>query len=240
MAQLYVGTSGWAYKQWKPAFYPEKLPQKQFLHYYSGRLTSVEVNYTFRRLLTENTITNWLAETPEHFQFAVKANQAITHFKRLKNAEEAVQRFLSSIAPLAQRGRLGAVLFQVPPQLKSDPPVLEAFLGMLPRSLRPAFEFRDAGWFNEKTYDILHRHGAALCIAENESLATPEVITAGFSYYRFRKPEYSARERRELAKRMRRHTEEGRDVYVFFKHEENPQGALWAEELLTAAQARAA
>lgn len=240
MAQLLVGTSGWAYKQWQPAFYPEKLPQKQFLRNYASRLTAVEVNYTFRRLLTEKTIENWLAETPEHFLFALKANQAITHFKKLKNAEDSMQRFLSSIAPLAQAGRLGCVLFQLPPQMKAAPDVLDNFLAMVPRTLRAAFEFRDAGWFTDDTYNVLRKYGAALCIAQTESLTTPEVMTADFCYYRFRRPEYSTDERMELAARLRQHTSEGRDVFAFFKHEENPQGALWAEELLGRVESRAA
>jgi len=240
VAQVFVGTSGWAYKAWQPGFYPEKLPQKQYLRHYASRLTAVEVNYTFRRLLSEKTISNWLAETPEHFQFALKANQAITHYKRLKNAEEAVQRFLSSVAPLAQAGRLGPVLFQLPPQMKAAPAVLDEFLGMLPRSLRSAFEFRDAGWFSSDTYDVLQRHSAALCIAENESLVTPEVLTAGFCYYRFRRPDYSLNERTQIAERIRRHAEGGREVYAFFKHEESPESPLYAVELLQSVQARAA
>lgn len=240
VTHVFVGTSGWAYKAWQPGFYPEKLPQKQYLRHYAQRLTAVEVNYTFRRLLSEKTIANWLAETPEHFQFALKANQAITHYKKLKNAEEAVQRFLSSIAPLAQAGRLGPVLFQLPPQMKAAPEVLDEFLGMLPRSLRSAFEFRDAGWFGNETYEVLQRHNAALCIAESDSLVTPEVFTGGFCYYRFRKPEYSLGERTQIAERIRRQAAEGREVYAFFKHEESPESPLYAAELLEAVQVRAA
>lgn len=131
--QLYVGTSGWAYKQWQPDFYPPKLAQTKFLNFYSSKLNAVEVNYTFRHLLSEKTINNWLAQTPDSFRFALKANQAITHIKRLKaGVEEPLNRFLSSVGPLASAGRLGPILFQLPPQMKAAPDVLASFLGMLP------------------------------------------------------------------------------------------------------------
>ena len=129
---VYVGTSGWAYKAWQPQFFPPKLPQKQFLHYYATQLNTVEVNYTFRHLLSEKTIQSWLAETPERFRFVVKAHQSITHFRRLNAAEEPLQRFLSSIQPLASARRLGPVLFQLPEAVKGDAELLDAFLAAVP------------------------------------------------------------------------------------------------------------
>ncbi len=240
MTRLFAGTSGWAYKAWQPGFYPEKLPQKQFLRYYANHLTAVEVNYTFRRLLTEKTIDNWLAETPESFRFVLKAHQAITHFRKLKNCEDVVQKFLSAIRPLSSAGRLGPVLFQLPPQMKSAPDVLDAFLAMLPRSLQPAFEFRDKSWFAEETWHVLRSHGAALCVAENEELETPDVKTTDVRYYRFRKPQYSKKERKLLAEKMGREVATGETVYAFFKHEESPESPLWAGELLGAVTPRLA
>ena len=127
MAQLYVGTSGWAYPTWKPAFYPEKLAQKKFLNFYASKLNAVEVNYTFRQLVKETTVQNWLAETPEHFRFTIKAHQVLTHIKRLKNAEEFLQRFLGTLETLERAGRLGPVLFQLPPNFKADQTVLAEF-----------------------------------------------------------------------------------------------------------------
>src|SRR5512146_2488696 len=141
---FYAGTSGWAYAAWKPEFYPAKLPAKDFLKFYSTQLNAVEVNYTFRRMINEKTIAAWIAQTPEHFRIVLKAHQVITHIKRLKNAEEPLQRFVDSIRPLAQAGRLGPVLFQLPPNLKADVPLLHGFLEQVPRSLRAAFEFRHA------------------------------------------------------------------------------------------------
>ncbi len=240
MAHLYVGPSGWAYKAWQPEFYPPKLPQTKYLQHYASRLTAVEVNYTFRHLLTERTIDNWLKQTPEHFMFALKANQWITHYRKLKEADEPLQKFLSSIAPLASARRLGPVLFQLPPQMKAEVRVLDDFLAMLPKSLRAAFEFRHESWFETEVLDVLRARNAALCVAESEKLTTPEVATADFAYYRFRREEYSAAERRVIAERVRRLSDSGIEVFAFFKHEEQPDSPLYAVELLEQARAKAA
>jgi len=231
---FYAGTSGWAYAAWKPEFYPAKLPQKDFLKFYATQLNAVEVNYTFRRLINEKTIAAWVAQTPEHFRFALKAHQAITHFRRLKNAEEPLQRFVDSIQPLAQAGRLGPVLFQLPPNLKADLGLLNSFLELVPRKLRAAFEFRHGSWFTEDVFAILKRHQAALCVAETDELQTPEMLTADFGYCRFRRSEYSAEERRRIAGRMRQRLPEAGEIYAFFKHEEQPESPLHARELLQA------
>jgi uncharacterized protein YecE (DUF72 family) len=235
MKEIYVGTSGWAYKAWQPAFFPPKLPQKQFLHHYATQLNAVEVNYTFRHLLSERTIANWLQETPSGFRFAVKANQSITHVHRLTNAEDALQRFLSSIQPLAAAGRLGPVLFQLPPILKADAERLDSFLAMLPRSLKAAFEFRDRSWFQEATYDVLRRHRAGLCFAESADLETPAVVTADFTYFRYRKPAYARGQRAFIAANLIGVSERVAETYAFFKHEESPESALNAVEVLRAA-----
>src|SRR5207245_4511084 len=131
MAQLFAGTSGWAYPSWKPEFYPEKLPQKNFLQYYATQLNAVEVNFTFRQLVKETTAQKWIAETPAGFRFSVKAHQVITHIKRLKKTEDFVPRFLSTSEPLAQAGKLGGVLFQPPPNLKTDSKPLETSVAVL-------------------------------------------------------------------------------------------------------------
>src|SRR5579862_4411374 len=133
MAQLFVGTSGWAYPSWKPDFYPEKLAQKNFLKHYSTQLNTVEVNFSFRQLLKDTTVQKWIAETPEHFRFGIKAHQVITHIKRLKGTEDFVPRFLGTIEALAHAKKIGPVLFQLPPNLKFDQELLESFLATLPR-----------------------------------------------------------------------------------------------------------
>src|SRR5579871_5366790 len=178
MAQLFAGTSGWAYPSWKPAFYPEKLAQKKFLGYYSTQLNTVEVNFTFRQLVKETTIQNWLNETSSDFRFGVKAHQVITHIKRLKGVEDFVPRFLATIEPLASAGKIGPVLFQLPPNLKVDVELLRGFLATLPKRLQSSFEFRHASWLCEETYSVLREHDVALCVAESEQRDTPDVVTA--------------------------------------------------------------
>src|ERR1700683_140428 len=199
--KLYAGTSGWAYPPWKPDFYPAKLAAAKFLGYYSSRLNSVELNYTFRRFPTGKLLSGWIAATPEDFKFAVKANQAITHIKRLKESEDVTSRFLASLGALRDAGKLGPVLFQLPPFLRCDLPRLKNFLAQLPRDTRAAFEFRHDSWFTDEVFAVLREANAALCEAESEKLETPHVRTADFTYFRLRKQSYSAKERSELAKR---------------------------------------
>lgn len=232
MTQLFAGTSGWAYPSWKPAFYPEKLAQKKFLSYYTTRLNTVEVNFTFRQLVKETTIQNWLQDSPPHFRFGVKAHQVITHIKRLKGAEDFVSRFLSTIEPLAAAGKLGPVLFQLPPNLKADAALLKDFLAVLPKTVPAAFEFRHESWFTDATWDVLKASNVALCVAETETRTTPDVVTGAFAYYRFRKPTYTGEERQSMVDRIRQHLTERRDVFAYFKHEETPDGALYAVDLL--------
>jgi uncharacterized protein YecE (DUF72 family) len=232
MAQLFVGTSGWAYPSWKPDFYPAKLAQKKFLGYYATQLNTVEVNFTFRQLVKESTIQNWIQETPPHFRLGIKAHQVITHIKRLKGTEDFLPRFLSTIEPLAATGKLGPVLFQLPPNLKADAELLKAFLALLPRTLPAAFEFRHDSWFSDTTWELLRSHGVALCVAETEERTTPDVVTAASAYYRFRKPSYTEEESRAIVARVKEHFNAGRDVFAYFKHEETPAGALYAVNLL--------
>jgi uncharacterized protein YecE (DUF72 family) len=231
MPNLYAGTSGFAYPSWKPDFYPQKLPSKKFLSYYSERLNAVEVNYTFRRLPSASTLENWVSQTRAGFVFPLKAHMRITHIQRLKPSE-FTDVFFRAIDPLRTARRLGPVLFQLPPALKCDQALLADFLVTLPRDIRCAFEFRHASWLAPPVYQLLEKHGAALCLAESEKLVIPEVVTANFVYSRLRMPEYSAEDRKEIAARAEQLVGQGRDVYVFFKHEETPAGALYAEELL--------
>lgn len=231
MARVYAGTSGWSYASWKPEFYPAKLASAKFLSYYGTRLNSVEVNYTFRRFPTEKLLESWIAATPDGFKFALKAHQMITHIKRLRDTADWLTRFFSSLRPLEDAKKLGPVLFQLPPNLKFDAGLLSEFLEELPPGLRCAFEFRDASWFCEEAYLILRAKNAALCQAESEKLETPEVRTADFAYLRLRKEDYSAKELARLKEKVSGWARDG-EVFVYFKHEETPQGALDAESLV--------
>jgi len=235
MASLFSGTSGFAYPSWKPDFYPPKLPAKDFLKYYATRLNTVEINYTFRQLPKASTLENWVAATPDGFSFALKAHQRITHFNRLA-LSEFNDLFFRAIDPLRAARRLGPVLFQLPPNFKADVPLLSAFVEKLPRDIRCAFEFRNTSWLTEEVYHLLEKHTVALCLAESERFEVPEVVTAGFVYVRLRKEEYTPEERAEIAERVKRLLADGRDVYCFFKHEDTPAGAGYAEELANAAR----
>jgi uncharacterized protein YecE (DUF72 family) len=233
MAQLYAGTSGFAYDAWKPGFYPAGTPSKKYLSVYSQRLNAVEINYTFRRLPSASTLQAWREATPEGFVFALKAHQRITHIQRLQPSEFH-EVFFKAIDPLRVVKRLGPVLFQLPPNFKRDDDLLARFLGGLPEGVRCAFEFRNPSWLVGEVYRLLARHGAALCLAESDEFVAPEVITGGFVYCRLRKSEYSAADCAAIRTKVRGLVSEGKDVYVFFKHEETPAGALYAEELLRA------
>jgi uncharacterized protein YecE (DUF72 family) len=235
MATLYAGTSGFAYTAWKPSFYPAKLPSNQFLKHYAGRLNCVEINYTFRRLPSASTLESWVAATPPGFVFAVKANMRITHIQRLKNAEQATELFFRMIDPLRTARRLGPVLFQLPPAMKCDVALLQNYLELLPEGMRYAFEFRHASWLTDEVYDALRARNISLCVAESERLEVPEVITADFVYFRLRKPDYTDEDVQSFAARSKELLASGRDLYLMFKHEETPEGALNAEKLLALA-----
>src|ERR1700690_1661744 len=229
-ARLYSGTSGFAYPSWKPDFYPQKLAAKSFLQHYATRLNAVEINYTFRQLPKASTLEDWVSATPEGFLFACKAHMRITHINRLKESEFN-DLFFRAIEPLRASRRLGPVLFQLAPNFKLDAPLLAAFLAKLPEDIRTTFEFRNATWLTDEVYRLLEKHRVALCLAEADKLEVPHVVTSDFVYARLRKEEYSPADRQEIAVRARAQLDAGRDAYVFFKHEETPAGALYAEEL---------
>jgi uncharacterized protein YecE (DUF72 family) len=232
MSRVYTGTSGFAYPTWKPAFYPADLPAKRFLQHYATRLTSTEINYTYHRIPSRKSLEEWVAATPAGFLFALKAHMKLTHILRLKDCESFLQVFLSAIDPLRVVGRLGPVLFGLPPSMKADVELLRSFLAQLPSDQRFAFEFRHPSWLQQSVYDVLAERHVCLCLAESERLVIPEVLTASFVYFRLRLPGYSAEELAAIAGRVRTLTSEGRDVFLYFKHEESPEGALNAEQLL--------
>jgi uncharacterized protein YecE (DUF72 family) len=240
--RLYAGTSGWAYPTWKPGFYPAGTPAKRFLEFYASKLTSVEVNYTFRALPTAKMLEGWLATTPPNFRFSFKAPQRITHFKRLQECADDVAQFVAALEPVRQVGKLGLLLFQLPPNFKADVERLSSFLAVpaLRGTTAPmiAFEFRHESWFAEEIYAILRQHNAALCVAEGDDLLTPEVHTAtNYTCYRLRRSGgYSATELDAFAKRLSALTEQ-RDVFVYFRHEDEPTGALNATAFLERAAA---
>jgi uncharacterized protein YecE (DUF72 family) len=231
MPSIFAGTSGFAYSSWKPDFYPADLPSKKFLEYYATRLNSTEVNYTFMRLPAAKSLGEWVECTPAGFVFSLKAHRRITHMNRLKNCESFLEAFLKAIDPVRVVGRLGVVLFQLPPNFKCDVALLKDFTALLPNDVRFAFEFRNESWLAQPTYDVLAEKRICLCLAESEKLVVPEVLTAPFVYFRLRKPEYEPAERAAIAERV---CALNVDSFVYFKHEDSPAGALYAEELVRA------
>ena len=227
---LYLGTSGFAYDGWKHGvFYPEGLKNREMLSYYASRLNSVEINYSFRRFPTEKTLTTWREQTPEEFRFALKANQRITHFRRLADADEDVRDFLERCRVLGDR--LGTVLYQCPPSLPYDRGLIEAFVGYLPPHPRATMEFRHPSW--RKARDLLLAQGVAWCVAEtDEQDPTPEDLSwEPFGYLRLRKTGYSDDELRAWAERIRPALEGGADVFLYFKHEDDGASPRMADRL---------
>jgi uncharacterized protein YecE (DUF72 family) len=226
---LYVGTSGYSYKEWNGSFYPEELPAKQMLRFYGERFKTVEINNTFYRMPKAAVLEAWANDVPADFRFVLKASRRITHMQRLRNAGESLSYLLEVSAALKER--LGLVLFQLPPNLKKDVQRLEEFLALLPPQRRVAFEFRHQSWFDDEVFGLLRDHGAALCIAEAEdALEIPFVSTADWGYLRLRRPDYSDAELKTWVKRVRK--QDWRDVFIFFKHEDEGKGPEMAKRFM--------
>jgi len=229
---LYVGTSGYSYKEWKGSFYPEKLPAKEMLAYYATRLGAVEINNTFYRLPQRSVLENWREQVPADFRFSVKASQKITHFKRLKGAEEETKYLMETAGAL--ENRLGPVLFQLPPNLKKDLPRLETFLSGLPPGTRATFEFRHPTWLEDDVLELLTAKSHALCISDTDDLPINHIDrTADWGYLRLRRVNYSDANLAEWHKRVR--DQNWREAYVFFKHEDAGTGPKLAAQFLTLA-----
>jgi uncharacterized protein YecE (DUF72 family) len=220
-----VGTSGYAYKEWKGSFYPEKLPQDQMLRYYGEQFATVEINNTFYRMPSEKVVLNWASQVPDTFQFVLKAPQRITHQKRLQDAGEELGYFLKTSSVLGSR--LGPTLFQLPPNFKKDLPRLEAFLALLPNRWRAAVEFRHASWYEDDVFAALRNRGVALCAADTDDEDARVVATADFGYLRLRRVQYGEAELVEWAKRVL--AQPWGETFVFFKHEDAGKGAQLAE-----------
>ena len=227
--QLRAGTSGFSYDEWRGSFYPEDLPRTRMLRYYAERLPAVEINNTFYRLPSENTLRQWADQVPPGFSFVLKASQRITHIKRLKDAGEPLSYLLTTSTVLG--GGLGALLFQLPPNFRKDVDRLGAFLALLPRSLRAAFEFRHDSWFADEVYTLLRAHDAALCVADTVDGATPFEATAGWGYLRLRREAYTEQELAGWAARIG--GADWSDAFVFFKHEDEGTGPRLAARFIS-------
>jgi uncharacterized protein YecE (DUF72 family) len=231
--KLHVGTSGYSYKEWKGNFYPEDLPAKEMLSYYSRRLPAVEINNTFYRLPQPSMIENWNGQVPAGFRFSIKATQRITHIKRLNNVADETKYLLETVSLLEQR--LGVVLFQLPPNFKKDIERLKAFLDLLKPDLPTAFEFRHESWFDDETFDLLRARDCALVVSDTDEQPLTEIIgTARWGYLRLRRTAYDENDLVEWMKRVQ--NQKWKDAFVFFKHEDEGVGPKLAAQFLELAK----
>jgi len=228
----WVGTSGYNYPEWKGSFYPEKMPAARMLPYYAAAFSTVEINYTFYRTPNEKILAGWSRETPEGFRLTLKAPKRITHIAKLRDCSDLLQYFLRTSATLGPK--LGAILFQLPPYLRKDLPLLDAFLTLLTPGTCAAFEFRHASWMDGEVFARLRASNVALCIADSETFHTPIEITASYGYFRLRDEGYTAEDLTRWAGLIRASTAACSDVYVYFKHEEAGKGPQFARLLIDA------
>ena len=227
---VWVGTSGYNYPEWKGSFYPETIPAAKMLPYYAERFPTVEINYTFYRTPTEKILEGWNAATPAHFKLTLKAPKRITHDARLRDCADRVRQFLETAATLGPK--LGALLFQLPPNLKKDVALLDAFLDSFPPRVCAAFEFRHVSWLDDEVYGRLRARNLALCVADSEKLSTPVEVTADYGYFRLRDEGYTPADIARWADVIREKTSACRDVFVYFKHEEEGKGPEFASMLI--------
>lgn len=223
--KLWVGTSGYSYKEWLGKFYPERLPAKQMLRFYASRFAAVEINNTFYRLPKETVLQSWTAQVPREFRFVLKAPRRITHIKRLRDSAAEVE-YLFRVAT-ALGSREGAVLFQLPPNLKKDIKRLQVFVSMLPEARNVAFEFRHHSWLDEEVFGCLRMRNCALCVADTDESESCDLIsTATWGYLRLRRREYSRADLLQWKERIRARAWD--QAYVFFKHEDEATGPKFA------------
>ncbi len=226
---LWIGTSGFQYPEWKGTFYPEDLPVAKMLPFYAERFSTTEVNYTFRRIPSTKTIDGWWKATPECFKFSLKAPQKVTHFAKLRDCGDTLRYFYQVVSGL--ESKLGAVLFQLPPSLKKDALLLESFLEDVPPGLRAAFEFRDASWLDDEIFQLLKTRNVALCIADSDKLNTPDIATADYGYLRLRREDYQDADIARWSDAIAARTELWSDAFVYFKHEESGIGPKLATQM---------
>jgi uncharacterized protein YecE (DUF72 family) len=229
IAMIWIGTSGYNYPEWKGSFYPSDLPAAKMLPYYAARFPTVEINYTFYRMPNEKLVAGWATQTPSPYKLTLKAPRRITHDARLKNCGSLVAGFCLVAGTLGEK--LGALLFQLPPNLKKDLALLDAFLDELPRKASAAFEFRHLSWLDDEVFGRLAARNFALCVADSEKMSTPVRMTADYAYFRLRDEGYTPDDISRWAYTIARETASCREVFVYFKHEEEGKGPEFAKML---------
>src|SRR5713101_125469 len=205
------------------------------LNFYAKQFSTVEINYTFYHMPTETALVNWTKSVPEGFRFALKANQQITHIKRLRNCQDTLKRFLEVASVLNEGDHLGPILVQLPPTFKFDRPLLEEFLALRPPAFHFAFEVRHPSWYTDETYAVLRQQETALCLSETEKQTPPDVLTAGFTYARLRLENYTSKQLTAWRKRFDTWLGQGIDIYAYCKHEDAGKAPDYARQLLAKA-----
>jgi uncharacterized protein YecE (DUF72 family) len=227
---IWIGTSGYNYPEWKGSFYPSNLPAAKMLPYYAARFPTVEINYTFYRMPTEKLVAGWAAQTPSPYKLTLKAPRRITHDSRLRNCADLLTGFCNVAGTLGDK--LGVLLFQLPPNLKKDLALFDAFLNDLPPGARAAFEFRHASWLDDEIFARLQARRLALCVADSEKMSTPVRVTADYAYFRLRDEGYTPEDIAAWADVVARETAACSDVFVYFKHEDEGKGPEFARILM--------
>jgi uncharacterized protein YecE (DUF72 family) len=233
--KIFVGTSGFGYKEWKGKFYPDKLPPKEMLRFYAEHFTAVEINNTFYHMPTEPVLTSWAEQVPGGFVFALKAPQVITHLKRLRNVDSEAEYFFRTLSILDKK--LGAVLFQFPKSFRANRPALEDFLTLIPGDIPCAFDFRSPSWLEHEILDLLQGRGCSLCTTDADENPAGEIIkTAAWGYLRLRRANYTDADLSQWLERILAHQWE--KAFVFFKHEEEAKGPELARRFRELAELR--
>ncbi|MEW6320583.1 MAG: DUF72 domain-containing protein [Acidobacteriota bacterium] len=232
---ILVGTSGYNYPEWKGSFYPPDLPAAKMLAYYATRFPTVEINYTFYRMPTPRIVAGWAAQVPDDFRFTLKAPRRITHDRRLRDVADPLRAFCAAAQDLGPR--LGALLFQLAPTFKKDLVVFDDFLAALPPRVTAAFEFRHESWLADDVYARLRARNLALCIADSATRDTPVLATADYAYLRLRDEGYGDADIARWADTVRALDAQCREVFVYFKHEDEGKGAAFGQQLMARLEA---
>ncbi|MBA7615124.1 hypothetical protein ES703_22401 [subsurface metagenome] len=233
--KIRIGTSGWYYDHWKELFYPAGLAKSKWFEHYAQHFDTVEINNTFYHLPKESYVKRWHKLAPKGFLYAVKANRYITHIKRLKDAEEPLERFFERVGIL--KGKLGPILYQLPPSLHKDLDLLEAFVKLLPKKRHAVFEFRHESWYCEDTFEMLREYGVAFCIHDMPGKESPRVVTADIIYIRFHgttgrySGSYSKAALASWTRWIKEQSKEARSIYAYFNNDAHAHAVRNAKTL---------
>ena len=227
--KLYIGTSGYSYKEWKGSFYPEDIKPDKMLNFYSEQFSTVEINNTFYRLPQKSVLEGWKNQVPKDFSFSIKAPQRITHIKRLKDVEDDNKYFTDILKTLGNK--LGIILYQFPPYFKKDLILFQNFINLIPDKIVAAFEFRHESWFGDDVYSCLNEKDFPICLSETDKEPGIDIInTASKGYLRLRKSDYSKSEIKKWYEKIKK--QNWKTAFVFFKHEDGAKGPKFAKQLI--------